>query len=260
MPFWLADLVSVSKSEDKPSTQMNVSRKEEISAFPSPHWSLVLLAGAASRDADEALEQVCRKYWRPLNAYVRRHGHGPEDAEDLTQEFLARFIEKRYLSLADPQRGHFRSFLLTALRHFLQDEWDRAHTAKRGGGRRVISLDTSPARRWTEPADNLTPEKVYEQCWGEALLEAVLARLGEEYETTEKRQKFEILKRFLWGGGSVTYAQIAVQLGMTESGVKTAVRRLRVRYAQLLRHEVAQTVSSAEELEDELRWLRTTFA
>jgi RNA polymerase sigma-70 factor (ECF subfamily) len=240
---------------------MNVSNKDEIFAFPSTHWSVVLAAGAASRGADDALEQVCRKYWRPLYAYVRRCGHRPEDAEDLTQEFLARFIEKRYLGLADPQRGHFRSFLLTALRHFLQDEWDRARTAKRGGGRSVISLDMSPGRHWIEPADNLTPEKVYEQRWGEALLEAVLARLTEEYEATGKRQKFETLKRFLWGGdGSITYAQIAAQLAMTESGVKTAVRRLRLRYAQLLRHEVAQTVSSAEELEDELCWLRTTFA
>lgn len=240
---------------------MNVSNKDETSVFPSTHWSVVLAAGAASRDADDALEQVCRKYWRPLYAYVRRRGHRPQDAEDLTQEFLARFIEKRYLGLADPQRGRFRSFLLTALKHFLQDEWDRAHAAKRGSGRRVISLDMSPARHWTEPADNLTPDKVYEQSWGEALLEAVLARLTEDYEATGKRQKFETLKRFLWGNdGSTTYAQIAVQLGMTESGVKTAVRRLRVRYAQLLRHEVAQTVSSAKELEDELCWLRTTFA
>lgn len=240
---------------------MNVSNKDEIFAFPSTHWSVVLAAGAASCDADKALEQVCRKYWQPLYAYVRRRGHRPEDAEDLTQEFLARFIEKRYLGLADPQRGRFRSFLLTALKHFLQDDWVRAHAVKRGGGRRVISLDMSPARHWIEPADDLTPEKVYEQRWGEAILEAVLARLTEEYEATGKRQKFETLKRFLWGGdGSITYAQIAAQLDMTETGVKTAVRRLRLRYAQLLRHEVAQTVSSAEELEDELCWLRTIFA
>lgn len=240
---------------------MNVSNKDEIFAFPSTHWSVVLAAGAASRDADSALEQVCHKYWQPLYAYVRRRGHRPEDAEDLTQEFLARFIEKRYLGLADPQRGRFRSFLLTALKHYLQDDWVRAHAVKRGGGRRVISLDMSPARHWIEPADDLTPEKVYEQRWGEAILEAVLARLTEEYEATGKRQKFETLKRFLWGGdGSITYAQIAAQLDMTETGVKTAVRRLRLRYAQLLRQEVAQTVSSAEELEDELCWLRTIFA
>jgi RNA polymerase sigma factor (sigma-70 family) len=233
----------------------------EVRPFPSTHWSVVLAAGTASEDAEQALAEVCRKYWWPLYAYVRRRGYGRQDAEDLTQEFLARFIEKRYLSLADPRRGRFRSFFLTALEHFLSDQWDRAKTEKRGGGLRVFSLDADDASRWMEPADDLTPEKAYEQCWGEALLDAVLVRLADEYAANGKQQQFDLLKRYLWGSdGSITYAQIAAQLSMTEAAVKTAVHRLRQRYALLLRHEISQTVTSREELEDELAWLRATFA
>jgi RNA polymerase sigma factor (sigma-70 family) len=232
-----------------------------VRPFPSTHWSVVLTACATSPDGEAALTEVCRKYWRPLYAFVRRRGYGPEDAEDLTQEFLARFIEKRYLGLADPRRGRFRCFFLTALQHFLNDEWDRAHAAKRGGGRKVISLDLPLSGRWIEPADNLTPEKVYDRCWGEALLAAVLDRLTEEYAASGKTAQFEELKRFLWGGdGSITYARIAQRLDMTEDAVKSAVRRLRARYSQLLRHEISQTVASREEFEEELRWLRATFA
>ena len=231
------------------------------SVFPSTHWSVVLAAGATeSVYADAALAQVCRKYWRPLYAYVRRRGYGREDAEDLTQEFLTRFIEKRYLGLADPQRGRFRSFFLTALRHFLSDEWDRAQATKRGSGRRLVSLDSAAAERWLEPADDLTPEKAYEQCWGESLLEAVVGRLTAEYASNGKQSQFETLKRFLWGrDSSVTYVEIARRLATTESAVKSAVRRLRTRYGQLLRQEIAQTVTSTEDLEDEIRWLRNTF-
>lgn len=232
-----------------------------VCPFPSTHWSVVLAAGTASRDGDEALEQICRKYWRPLYAYVRRRGYGRQDAEDLTQEFLARFIEKRYLGLADPQRGCFRSFFLTALEHFLSDEWDRARAAKRGGSRRILSLDANPTDCSFEPADDLTPEKAYEQYWGETLLAAVLDRLAAEYANAGKMHQFETLKRFLWGrDGAVTYAEIAGQLSKTEAAVKTAVRRLRVRYGELLRQEIAQTVTTVEELEDEIRWLRATFA
>lgn len=229
--------------------------------FPSTHWSVVLAAGATSPDGAEALSEVCRKYWRPLYAFVRRRGYSPEDAEELTQEFLARFIEKRYLSLADPQRGRFRCFFLTSLQHFLDDEWDRAHAAKRGGGRRLVSLDLPLEGHWIEPVDHLTPEKVYDQCWGEALLSAVLVRLAEEYSTTARGRLFQELKQFLWGSdGSTTYAEIAQRLDTTEDAIKSAVRRLRARYRQLLRHEISQTVTSNEELEEELQWLRATFA
>lgn len=232
-----------------------------VRPFPSTHWSVVLAAGSASADAEQALSEVCRKYWRPLYAYVRRRGYGRQDAEDLTQEFLARFIEKRYLGLADPRRGRFRSFFLTALEHFLSDQWDRSQTEKRGGGRRIFSLDSDEASRWMEPADDLTPDRAYEQCWGEALLDAVVKRLTEDYVASGKQQQFELLKRYLWGSdASITYRQIAAQLSTTETAVKAAVHRLRQRCALLLRHEIAQTVTSAEEVEDELTWLRATFA
>lgn len=232
-----------------------------VRPFPSTHWSVVLAAGdGASPNSADALETICRKYWRPLYAFVRRRGYGLQDAEDLTQEFLERFIEKRYLGLANPRRGRFRSFFLTALEHFLSDERDRANAAKRGGGRKIFSLDIEQADRWGELADDLTPQKIYEQCWAESLLAIVLERLSAEYAATEKGKQFALLKQFLWGrDGATTYGQIAEQLAMTESAVKTAVHRLRKRYAQLLRHEVAQTVSTAEELEEELCWLRAAF-
>jgi len=222
----------------------------------------VLAAGdRVSTEADDALELICRKYWRPLYAYVRRRGYGHEDAEDLTQAFLARFIEKQYFHLADPGRGRFRSFFLTALDHFLSDEWDRTRAAKRGGGRKFFSLDAEQADRCAALADDLTPEKAYERCWGEALLATVLDRLTSEFTAAGKLAQFEALKQFLWGNdGSTTYAEIAAQLLMTEGAVKAAVRRMRNRYAQLLRHEIAQTVTSAEELTDEIQWLRATFA
>lgn len=229
--------------------------------FPSTHWSVVLAAVGASSDGETALAEVCRKYWRPLYAFVHRKGYSPEDAEDLTQDFLARFIEKRYLSLADPRRGRFRCFFLTALQHFLHDEWDRSQAEKRGGGKKILSLDLPQDGKWIEPADNLTPEKVYDQCWGEALLEAVLVRLAKEYAASDKAEQFELLKRFLWGSdGSMTYAEIAQRLNMTENAVKSAVRRLRLRYGQYLRHEISQTVSGPEELEEELCWLKEAFA
>ncbi len=233
-----------------------------VCPFPSTHWSVVLAAGnGASRQSFDALSQICCKYWRPLYAYVRKRGYGPEDAEDLTQEFLSRFIEKQYFSLADPQRGRFRSFFLTALDHFLSDQRDRAHAAKRGGGRQVFSLDPEFVDRSLVLADEFTPEKAYERCWGEALLDAVLARLAAEYAAVGKMASFNTLKRFLWGrDSSVTYAELARQLVMSEDAVKSAVHRLRVRCRALLREEIAQTVTTADELEDEIRWLRSTFA
>jgi RNA polymerase sigma factor (sigma-70 family) len=232
--------------------------------FPSTHWSIVLAAaGGTTPDAREALEQLCRKYWYPLYAYVRRQGHLPEDAQDLTQEFFARFLEKRYLALADPHRGRFRSFLLTCLKHFLANEWDRATAAKRGGGRAVIPLDAESAenRYLAELTDDLTPERAYDQRWAVALLEHVLARLGYEYVTAGKGAQFEVLRAFLWGAqDSVSYADVAAQLHATQGTVKTAVRRLRARYQEVLRSEIAHTVATPEEVEEEIRWLFAAFA
>jgi len=233
-------------------------------SFPSTHWSAILATGdSASPDASQALAELCRKYWYPLYAYIRRHGHQAEDARDLTQEFFARFLEKKYLHLADPQRGRFRSFLLAALKHFLINEWDRAKTAKRGGGHAKIPFDLQQAEihYQAELADELTPEIAYERRWAMALLEHVQAKLTEDYAVTGRSAQCDALRQFLWGASdSISYAQIGPQLGLTESGVKSAVRRLRGRFRDILRREIAQTVTSDQELEDEIRWLFAAFA
>ncbi|HOW73665.1 MAG TPA: sigma-70 family RNA polymerase sigma factor [Candidatus Paceibacterota bacterium] len=233
-------------------------------SFPSTHWSVVLAAGdSPAPDSQEALERLCRNYWYPLYCYVRRQGHRPDDAQDLTQEFFARFLEKKYLGLADPQRGRFRSFLLASLRHFLINEWDRATAARRGGGQWTVPVDAGPAeaRFQAEPADNLAPERAYEQRWAVALLEQVVTRLEQEYAAAGKSAQFETLRRFLWGAdASNSYAEIAARLDSTEDAVKSGVRRLRTRYRQILESEIAQTVATPEDLEDEVRWLFATFA
>jgi RNA polymerase sigma factor (sigma-70 family) len=233
------------------------------SPFPSTHWSVVLAAGdAAAQNADQALAQLCRKYWHPLYCFIRRRGYRPEDAQDLTQEFLAQILEHRYLGCADPRRGRFRSFLLASLNHFLSDQWDRAKAEKRGGGRPPISFDAQEAeeRYQCELTDGVSPERVYEQRWAVALLDDVLDRLHREYTAAGRAGEFDTLKALLWGpDASATYAQIADKLGLTESGVKSAVRRLRGRYRRLLRDEIADTVAGSEELEDEIRWLFATF-
>ncbi|HOW73789.1 MAG TPA: sigma-70 family RNA polymerase sigma factor [Phycisphaerae bacterium] len=233
-------------------------------SFPSTQWSVVLAAGdSVAPDAREAMEQLCRKYWYPLYAYVRRQGHSPEDAQDLTQAFFAQFIENKYLGLADPQRGRFRSFLLASMRHFLHDEWDRATAARRGGGQKPIPIELGQAedRYRCEPTDDLTPEKAYERRWAAALLREVLGKLGQEYAAAGKGAQFEVLRRFLWGTDtSVSYAGVADQLHLTPGAVKAAVRRLRVRCRQILRSEIAQTVTTPEALEEEVSWLFATFA
>jgi len=240
-----------------------VSSNPGAVSFPSTHWSLVLAAGdSTSPDASRALAELCRRCWYPLYAYVRRRGYQADDARDLTQEFFARFLEKKYLHLADPQRGRFRTFLLVALKHFLIKRWERAKAAKRGGGYARVPFDIRDAeqRYRSEMADDLTPEKAYEQRWALALLEHVQAQLTRDYAAAGKSAQCEALRIFLWGSSdSTSYADVAPRLGLTESGVKAAVRRLRARYRKILRDEIAQTVASPEELEDEIRWLLTIF-
>jgi len=230
--------------------------------FPSTHWSVVLAAGdAAAPHSREALAELCRKYWYPLYFYVRKQGYRPEDAQDLTQEFFTRFLEKNYLALADPHRGRFRSFLLSCLKHFLINEWNRTSVARRDSGYGIVPIDTHAEDRYrAEQVDDLTPEKAYEQRWALALLEQALARLGDEYVTAGKGAQFEALRGLLWGTNhAVSYADIAGGLDSSEGAVKAAVRRLRRRYREILRSEIAQTVATSEELEDEVRWLFATF-
>jgi len=211
-----------------------------------------------SAQAAAALETLCRWYWYPLYAFVRRQGHEVHDAEDLTQEFLARFLAKEYVERADPARGRFRNFLLACLKHFLAEQWRQAGRLKRGGGQAVISWDslTAEERYQSEPADPLTPEKVYDRRWALTLLEQALARLGEEQSAAGKAEVFGPLKDYLWGEGSgAGYAEVAARLGMTEGALKVTVHRLRQRYRELLREEVAHTVAAVHEIDEELRYL-----
>ena len=194
--------------------------------FMTTHWSLVL----AAADADdargrEALAKLCQVYWYPLYAFVRRQGHGPHDAQDLTQEFFTRLLEKDYLGDVDRAKGKFRSFLLAALKHFLSKEWARAKTLKRGGGQTLVPLDALLAedRYRREPEDNATPERLFERRWALTLLDQVLTRLSEEYDMTGKRAMFEQLQGCLTGDSDLLpYAELAARLGMTEGAVKVA--------------------------------------
>jgi RNA polymerase sigma-70 factor (ECF subfamily) len=241
---------------DDPSPSVNLL---EAGRFATTHWSVVLAAGRhASPDSQMALAALCRTYWYPLYAYVRRQGRNAEDARDLTQEFFATLLEKDYLRAADSQRGRFRSFLLTAFKHFLSKERERANAQKRGGGRQSLSIDFQAGeyQYHQEPAHDITPEKIYERRWAVTLLQEVLQRLQDEFAGAGKQSLFERLKDFLTGEkATTTYRQIADELGTTEGALKVAVHRLRQRYRELLRAEIAQTVTGPEEVEDELRQL-----
>jgi RNA polymerase sigma-70 factor (ECF subfamily) len=249
-------MLPVSMSNSQPESQSSSSLPRE---FTTTHWSVILLAGgAASEDADAALEHLCRAYWYPLYAYVRRQGHMPHDAQDLTQEFFARLLERKYLRLADPNRGRFRTFLLGSLKNFLINDWKKENRDKRGGGQKVLSLDEEMAesRFATEPATVQPPDSLYDRGWAAILLDRAIAALRAEFERAGKLELFEQLKVFVWGEkNALSYAAMAEQLGMTEGAVKVAVHRLRQRYGELLRAEVSQTVATPAEVNEELRYL-----
>jgi len=240
------------------------SEKSEVGCFVTTHWSVVLQAGAEfSLEAHESLETLCRSYWYPLYVHVRRLGWGVEDAQDLTQQFFARFLERKYLQLADPERGRFRSFLLTSLKHFLTDEWEKLRTQKRGGGQRVISWDAvDPEERYRhEPQEQLAPDKIYEKRWAGILLDGVLSQLQAEYAKTGRVAEFDQLRNFVWGDGHAgTYAEVAARMKVEENAVKVAVHRLRKRFREQLRLEVLKTVSTPEEVDAELRHLRSLLS
>ena len=230
-------------------------------SFATTQWTIVLAAaGAGSTAADAALAQLCQRYWYPLYAYVRRCGNSTHAAEDLTQEYFARLLHKKTLADVDRDKGKFRSFLLATLKHFLANEYDRAHTVKRGGNRAIVSLDagTADSRYRLEPSHDLTPEKLFERRWALAVLEHVLARLGDEQVAAGKQTLFEHLKPFLTADRStMNYAQVAGDLEMTEGAVKVALHRLRKRYRELLRDEIGQTVSNPAEIDEEIQYLRS---
>jgi RNA polymerase sigma-70 factor (ECF subfamily) len=233
-------------------------------AFVTTHWSVVVAAGRNdTARARDALARLCQTYWHPLYAYVRRVGHSPPDAQDLTQEFFARLLGKNYLADADESRGRFRSFLLAALKHFLANEWDKASAQKRGGGQILIPIDFNAAETTChfEPADETTAEKIFERRWALTLLDQVLRRLRAEFVRDGRENLFEQLKPTLTEASrSVRYAEIAARLGTSEGAVKVAVHRLRQRYREVLRAEIAETVASPGEVEDELRSLFAALA
>jgi RNA polymerase sigma factor (sigma-70 family) len=226
--------------------------------FCTTHWSVVIAAGNDSTRARDALEKLCQTYWYPLYAFVRRLGRSPHDSEDLVQAFFAQCLEKNYLSAADQAKGRFRSFLLLALKRFLANEWDKAHTQKRGGGAPPISLDalTAEQRYALEPTEQLSADRLYERRWALTLLDKVLSRLREEQIAAGRDNAFELLKDSLTGGGEgASYVELAARLGMSEGAVKVAVHRLRQRYRELLESEIGNTVASREEVAEERRYL-----
>lgn len=214
-----------------------------------------------SPQAEAALEKLCRTYWYPLYAYVRRQGHGPHDAQDLTQGFFARLLEKNYLGAVEREKGKFRSFLLAALNHFLANERDRVNAAKRGGGKALVSLDDTAENLFSlEPVSNLSPEMTFEKRWATTLLEQAFTRVREEFVAAGKAPMFDRLKIFLADEANPgDYAAVAAELGLTANTVAVSVHRLRQRYRELVRSEIANTVASPNEIEDEMRHLFTVL-
>jgi RNA polymerase sigma factor (sigma-70 family) len=231
--------------------------------FATTHWSVVLNAGKSETTRGrDALAALCETYWYPLYAYVRRQGHSPHDAEDLTQGFFARLLEGESLTGVSREKGKFRTFLLVALKRFLANEWHRSHTQKRGGALFHVPLQghTAETRYIAEPVEQLTAEKLYERRWALTLLERVLTRLGHEFDAAEKKVIFEKLKPYLMAErDAIPYADAAIALSMNEGAVKVSVHRLRRRFRELFREEVAQTVAAPEEIDDEIRHLLSAF-
>jgi len=255
--FWHIFLVTAGASPgaEKPS---------KASWFQTTHWSIVLTAAghADGPRRAEALEKLCRAYWYPLYAYVRRRGNGPEDAQDLTQEFFARLLEKNWLADIEPVGGHFRSFLLTALNRFLANEYDRNQSAKRGGGKQLISLDQEHAeeRYLNEPTVDETPERIFERRWAFAVLDQALMRLRAETRETDRSRQFELLNPFLSReAGDGEYARVAAQLGISAGAVGVAVYRLRHRYRELVQAEIANTLVDPSRVDEEMRHLLATL-
>jgi RNA polymerase sigma factor (sigma-70 family) len=232
------------------------SGEHAAAAFTTTHWSVVLTAQERSPAADAALEKLCRTYWWPLYGFVRRNGFGPEEAQDLTQGFFALLLERRDLDVVRREKGRLRSYLLVSLKNFLAKARRRELTVKRGEGQALVPLDELVAREHAdlEPADNLTADKIYERRWALTLLEQVLTRLESEYRSAGNEKLFDCLKEFLSDEpGRRSQAEVAAELGITENAVKQALHRLRQRYRQLLRDEIAQTVAVLGDVEDELR-------
>ncbi|MBT6157624.1 MAG: sigma-70 family RNA polymerase sigma factor [Planctomycetaceae bacterium] len=241
---------------------MNSSSQSDVpirqnNAFATTRWSIVISAGRdSSPNSTQALESLCEAYWYPLYAYVRRRVPDVSEAQDLTQAFFVELLEKNYVGTATPDRGRFRAFLLTAFKHFLSKQWEKAKAQKRGGGRAPISLDFDAADSSIriEPESGLTAEQFYDQQWAITLLGQIMQRMEKEFDGDGKSQQFHELKGFIIGDhAGTTYAQAAEKLNMTEAAAKQAGSRMRRRYRELLREEIAQTVQGPNEVDDEIR-------
>lgn len=231
--------------------------------FTLTHWSLVLAAGHPSHPAcRQSLTALCQAYWYPLYAYARRHARDVHEAQDMTQAFFTELLEKNYLAAASPERGRFRAFLLTAFKHFMANEWDKARAQKRGGGVAPLPLDFAAveSRLSLEPADELTPDRAFDREWVLSLLDRVLGQLREEFARGGKLDQFERLKVFIIPQTSpVSHGDVAREIGMTPGAVAVAAHRLRRRYRELLRAEIAQTVATPGDVDDEIRSLFAAF-
>ena len=232
--------------------------------FATTHWTVVLAAGKRSTpQADQALEQLCRTYWFPLYAYVRRRGYAKEDAEDLTQAFFTRFLAKNYLAGLSAERGRFRAFLLASLKHFLINDWKKSQRQKRGGGAAPLPLDwqTADTKFQVAARNELGPDKAFDREWALALLAKVIERLQQECEADGKGKLFDQLKIFLTAGkDESSHAAAARKLGMEEGAVRVAVHRLRKRYRHLLRSEIGQTLTDQADVDEEMRALFGAFS
>jgi RNA polymerase sigma-70 factor (ECF subfamily) len=241
---------------DKHKNRSMPSGKER---FATTHWSVVQAAGLSNSSRyKSSLETLCKTYWYPLYAYLRRHGHNADQAGDHTQAFFAQLMEKKSIRLADPKRGKFRSFLLMSLKNFIADEYDRNQAQKRGGGKNIFSLDFESAegKYSLEPKDEMSPEKLFERSWAITMLKNTLEKLCGEYKSNRKKKLFEHLKVYLTADKqTATYNDTAEKLQMTEGAVKVAVHRLRKRYREILKEEIAQTVSSENEVDEEINEL-----
>ncbi len=239
-------------------TGVGSSARNGAVAFTTTHWSVVLEAQGQSPAAQEALEKLCRTYWRPVYSFIRPEGTGPEQAEDLTQSFFALLLERRNFDAVRKEKGRLRSYLLTSLKHFLVSEHRRATTVKRGKGQQPVPLEELAAigRAGIEPADHLSADRIYERRWALTLMEQVLRRLKDEYCTAGNAALFDSLKQLLPDElGAPSRAEIALQLGMTDNALRQAFHRFRQRYQLLLREEIGHTVAVASDVEDELRHL-----
>lgn len=243
-------------STDSPENRHEISRQP---AFVTTHWSVVLSArNSSSPQSNSCLEKLCSTYWYPLYAFARWRGHAPQDAEDLTQEFFLRLLQKRYLDSVERERGRFRTFLLVAFKRFLANEWDRGQTQKRGGGASPIPINTELAERLyhNEPPLTLPAENLYERRWALSMIQQAMARLRAEFEANGKLGDFEQLKGFLAAGTTpASLSDLATKLGRNEGALRVEVHRLRKRFRQLFREEVSQTVAAEEDVDEEIRHL-----